>query len=114
MPHKSSIVLIYLFPVHLIIFRYKIQTVAIKIVHKGETPEEISKREGRFAREVAMLSRVQHKNLVKVGFFSYSLNISNEQENAIEKTKTIKEKKRKEKRSFGGAITIILLLVNVR
>ncbi|EXB93906.1 Serine/threonine-protein kinase HT1 [Morus notabilis] len=44
---------------------YKNQTVAIKIVHKGETPEEISKREGRFAREVAMLSRVQHKNLVK-------------------------------------------------
>lgn len=48
--------------------RYKSQTVAIKIVHKGETPDEIAKREARFAREVAMLSRVQHKNLVKVGF----------------------------------------------
>ncbi|KAJ8773417.1 hypothetical protein K2173_028594 [Erythroxylum novogranatense] len=45
--------------------KYKKQTVAIKIVHKGETLEEISKREARFAREVAMLSRVQHKNLVK-------------------------------------------------
>lgn len=45
--------------------KYKNQIVAIKIVHKGETPEEIAKREGRFAREVAMLSRVQHKNLVK-------------------------------------------------
>jgi serine/threonine protein kinase len=45
--------------------KYKNQTVAIKIVHRGDTPEEITKREGRFAREVAMLSRVQHKNLVK-------------------------------------------------
>lgn len=45
--------------------KYKNQTVAIKILHKGETPEEIAKREGRFARDVAMLSRVQHKNLVK-------------------------------------------------
>ncbi len=59
-----------------ILFRYKIQTVAIKIVHKGETPEEIAKREARFAREVAMLSRVQHKNLVKVAFdFRALLNI---------------------------------------
>lgn len=46
--------------------RYKNQTVAVKIVHRGETPEEIARREGRFAREVAMLSKVQHKNLVKV------------------------------------------------
>ncbi|XP_031278549.1 serine/threonine-protein kinase STY13-like [Pistacia vera] len=45
--------------------KYKNQTVAVKIVHKGETPEEIAKREARFAREVSMLSRVQHKNLVK-------------------------------------------------
>uniref|UniRef100_A0A7C8YR02 Dual-specificity kinase n=1 Tax=Opuntia streptacantha TaxID=393608 RepID=A0A7C8YR02_OPUST len=45
--------------------KYKNQNVAIKIVHRGETPEEIAKKEGRFAREVAMLSRVQHKNLVK-------------------------------------------------
>jgi serine/threonine protein kinase len=46
--------------------RYKNQTVAVKIVNKGENPEEISRREARFAREVDMLSRVQHKNLVKV------------------------------------------------
>ncbi|KAI3907003.1 hypothetical protein MKW92_044344 [Papaver armeniacum] len=45
--------------------KYKNQAVAIKIVHRGDTPEEIAKREGRFAREVSMLSRVQHKNLVK-------------------------------------------------
>ncbi|KAK9090315.1 hypothetical protein Sjap_023492 [Stephania japonica] len=45
--------------------KYRNQNVAIKIVHRGETPEEIAKREARFAREVAMLSRVQHKNLVK-------------------------------------------------
>lgn len=56
-------------------FRYKNQTVAIKIVYKGETPEEIAKKESRFAREVAMLSRVQHKNLVKVGFESTVLRI---------------------------------------
>ncbi|XP_019057680.1 PREDICTED: serine/threonine-protein kinase HT1 isoform X1 [Tarenaya hassleriana] len=48
--------------------KYKDQTVAIKIVHRGETPEEIAKRESRFLREVSMLSRVQHKNLVKVCF----------------------------------------------
>ncbi|KAK3032068.1 hypothetical protein RJ639_036282 [Escallonia herrerae] len=45
--------------------KYKNQNVAIKVVDKGDTPEEIAKREGRFAREVEMLSRVQHKNLVK-------------------------------------------------
>lgn len=48
--------------------RYKNQNVAVKIVNKGETPEEISRRESRFAREIAMLSRVQHKNLVKVSY----------------------------------------------
>ncbi|KAL6587452.1 hypothetical protein OROMI_000430 [Orobanche minor] len=45
--------------------KYKNKNVAIKIVHRGETPEEIAKRESRFGREVSMLSRVQHKNLVK-------------------------------------------------
>lgn len=45
--------------------KYKNQNVAIKIVNKGDTPEEIAKSESRFAREVAMLSKVQHKNLVK-------------------------------------------------
>ncbi|CAL5370503.1 unnamed protein product [Camellia sinensis] len=45
--------------------KYKNQIVAIKIGNRGDTPEEIAKKEARFAREVAMLSRVQHKNLVK-------------------------------------------------
>ncbi|XP_047334388.1 serine/threonine-protein kinase STY13 [Impatiens glandulifera] len=45
--------------------KYKNQTVAIKIVYRGDTPEDIIKRESRFAREVAMLTKVQHKNLVK-------------------------------------------------
>ncbi|KAE8720122.1 Kinase superfamily protein isoform 2 [Hibiscus syriacus] len=45
--------------------KYKNQNVAIKVVRRGETPEEIARRDGRFAREVEMLSRVQHKNLVK-------------------------------------------------
>ena len=49
-------------------FRYKNQTVAIKIVPKGDTSEEIAKREARFAREVAMLSRVKHDNIVKVSY----------------------------------------------
>ncbi|KGN51355.1 serine/threonine-protein kinase STY13 isoform X1 [Cucumis sativus] len=45
--------------------KYKDQNVAIKIIRKGEAPEEIAKTEARFAREVAMLSKVQHKNLAK-------------------------------------------------
>lgn len=49
-----------------VFIRYKNQIVAIKILSKGDTHEEIAKRERRFAREVAMLSKVQHKNLVKV------------------------------------------------
>lgn len=55
--------LIYIFR---LVFRYKNQNVAVKIVQRGDAPEEIAKREARFGREVAMLSRVQHKNLVKV------------------------------------------------
>ncbi|KAJ8531109.1 hypothetical protein K7X08_025840 [Anisodus acutangulus] len=45
--------------------KYKSQNVAIKVLHKGETLQEIAKREANFGREVAMLSRVEHKNLVK-------------------------------------------------
>ncbi|PKA62077.1 Serine/threonine-protein kinase HT1 [Apostasia shenzhenica] len=45
--------------------KYKNQNVAVKIVHKGDSSEEAAKREARFMREVNMLSRVQHKNLVK-------------------------------------------------
>lgn len=48
--------------------RYKNQNIAVKIINKGETPEEISRREAQFGREVAMLSKVQHKNLVRVFF----------------------------------------------
>ena len=62
----GAVVLIFNLLELLFFFRYKNQSVAIKVVHRGETPEEIAKREARFAREVAMLSRVQHKNLVKV------------------------------------------------
>lgn len=53
------------------VYRYKNQNVAIKIINKGDTSEEIAKKEARFAREVAMLSRVQHKNLVKVVCFNF-------------------------------------------
>ncbi|KAI3799208.1 hypothetical protein L1987_34498 [Smallanthus sonchifolius] len=45
--------------------KYRNKNVAIKIVNRGDTPENIVKIEGRFVREVAMLSKVQHKNLVK-------------------------------------------------
>lgn len=51
-------------------FRYKNHSVAIKMVPNGDTPEEIAKRNGRFAREVAMLTKVEHKNLVKVVFLT--------------------------------------------
>ncbi|XP_042395794.1 serine/threonine-protein kinase STY13-like [Zingiber officinale] len=45
--------------------KYKNQNVAVKVMQKGDNPEEVAKREGRFMREVTMLARVQHKNLVK-------------------------------------------------
>ncbi|KAF6143079.1 hypothetical protein GIB67_041147 [Kingdonia uniflora] len=45
---------------------YGDQIVAIKILNCGNTPEDKAAiLEGRFAREVAMMSRVNHKNLVK-------------------------------------------------
>jgi len=59
--------------VFFVLFRYRNQTVAIKIIKRGESPEEIAKRDNRFAREIAMLSKVQHKNLVKVSFFFFYL-----------------------------------------
>lgn len=49
-----------------VVCRYKNQNVAVKVMQKGDNPEEVAKREGRFMREVTMLARVQHKNLVKV------------------------------------------------
>ncbi|XP_071710322.1 serine/threonine-protein kinase STY13-like [Rutidosis leptorrhynchoides] len=45
--------------------KYRNLNVAIKIINKGDTPEEIAKIESRFGREIAMLSKVKHKNLVK-------------------------------------------------
>lgn len=39
---------------------------AIKVLHRGTTSEERAALEDRFAREVNMMSRVKHENLVKV------------------------------------------------
>lgn len=39
--------------------------IAIKIIQPGETPKEVAKRQSRFAREITLLQKVQHKNLVK-------------------------------------------------
>ncbi|XP_018506403.2 serine/threonine-protein kinase STY13 isoform X1 [Pyrus x bretschneideri] len=46
--------------------RYGNQIVAVKVLHRGSTTEERAALEGRFAREVNMMSRVKHENLVKV------------------------------------------------
>ncbi|KAF9684847.1 hypothetical protein SADUNF_Sadunf04G0161100 [Salix dunnii] len=45
--------------------RYGDQIVAIKVLHRGTTSEERAALEDRFAREVNMMSRVKHENLVK-------------------------------------------------
>ncbi|CAE6085170.1 unnamed protein product [Arabidopsis arenosa] len=45
--------------------RYGSQIVAIKVLHRGTKPDEKSSLESRFIREVNMMSRVQHDNLVK-------------------------------------------------
>lgn len=45
--------------------KYKDHEVAVKILQPPATVEDVPKMESRFAREVEMLSRVQHKNLVK-------------------------------------------------
>ncbi|KAJ4979730.1 hypothetical protein NE237_010510 [Protea cynaroides] len=45
--------------------RYCDQIVAVKVLNSGSTPEEKAKLEGRFIREVTMMSRVKHENLVK-------------------------------------------------
>lgn len=42
------------------------QYVAIKVLNGGCTPEEKARLEGRFAREVNMMTKVKHENLVKV------------------------------------------------
>ncbi|KAG9440917.1 hypothetical protein H6P81_021082 [Aristolochia fimbriata] len=45
---------------------YDSASVAVKIMQPGSTEEEHAKRRKRFMREVKMLSRVQHENLVKL------------------------------------------------
>ncbi|XP_010558404.1 PREDICTED: serine/threonine-protein kinase HT1 [Tarenaya hassleriana] len=45
--------------------RYGNQIVAIKVLHRGNNPEEKSALESRFIREVNMMSRVKHENLVQ-------------------------------------------------
>ncbi|XP_044473972.1 serine/threonine-protein kinase STY13-like [Mangifera indica] len=45
--------------------RYGDQIVAIKVLHRGSTSGEIVSLENRFIREVNMMSRVKHQNLVK-------------------------------------------------
>ncbi|KAM0950544.1 putative dual-specificity kinase TKL-Pl-4 family [Dioscorea sansibarensis] len=45
--------------------KYDQQIVAIKVLNGGSTPEEKVTLENRFVREVNMMSRVRHKNLVK-------------------------------------------------
>ncbi|GAB4856247.1 hypothetical protein Ancab_014174 [Ancistrocladus abbreviatus] len=45
--------------------RYGDRIVAIKVLHCGSTPEEKTALESRFIREVNMMSRVKHENLVK-------------------------------------------------
>ncbi|KAJ6765416.1 SERINE-THREONINE PROTEIN KINASE [Salix purpurea] len=45
--------------------RYGDRIVAIKVLHRGTTSEERAALEDRFAREVNMMSRVKHENLVK-------------------------------------------------
>lgn len=39
--------------------------IAVKIIQPGETAKDIAKRRSRFCREISMLQKVQHKNLVK-------------------------------------------------
>lgn len=45
--------------------RYGDRIVAIKVLNRGSTPEERDALESRFIREVNMMSRVKHDNLVK-------------------------------------------------
>lgn len=47
-------------------YRYGDRIVAIKVLNCGNTSEERSVLESRFVREVTMMSRVKHENLVKV------------------------------------------------
>jgi hypothetical protein len=46
--------------------RFGDQIVAIKVLNNGSTPEERATLEDRFIREVNMMCKVKHDNLVKV------------------------------------------------
>lgn len=45
--------------------KYHDDEIAVKIIQPGETSKEVAKRQSRFAREITLLQKVQHKNLVK-------------------------------------------------
>jgi hypothetical protein len=47
--------------------------VAIKVLNRGSTSDERAALESRFAREVNMMSRVKHDNLVKVSVLIQNL-----------------------------------------
>uniref|UniRef100_A0A803L3D8 Protein kinase domain-containing protein n=1 Tax=Chenopodium quinoa TaxID=63459 RepID=A0A803L3D8_CHEQI len=47
--------------------RYGDRIVAIKVLNRGSTTDERALLESRFIREVNMMSRVKHENLVKAG-----------------------------------------------
>ncbi|CAN4115939.1 unnamed protein product [Withania somnifera] len=53
--------------------RYGDQIVAIKVLNGGNTSEGRASLESRFIREVVMMSRVKHENLVKVLFFFFQV-----------------------------------------
>lgn len=68
--------------------RYGDQIVAVKVLNPGSTPEEKAALESRFAREVNMMSRVKHENLVKVSVFFLNKKRSHEV-SILEKNKFI-------------------------
>lgn len=45
----------------------------MKVLHRGTTSDERASLEDRFAREVVMMSRVHHDNLVKVNEIAASI-----------------------------------------
>lgn len=59
----------------LLSIRYHNQIVAIKVLNGGSTPDEKVTLQARFIREVNMMSRVQHENLVKVSVCSIILKL---------------------------------------
>lgn len=62
----DSILLYQLFDIIPLLNRYGDRIVAIKVLNCGNTSEERIVLESRFIREVTMMSKVKHENLVKV------------------------------------------------